>query len=194
MALAVAAIILQSCGGVKREYDAMPPGEHFEIIYGKMLKAIGGEEPDIYEMSGEFKPGTYSGSAHFKATVHGASNKDKMTGYGYGFEAAVWTGPDQVTLYTNEGDLSYEEYKEYLFKRDQMPAFSTFTQLYEKAIAASGFAKGDCHVSRWEMDKFEGTNHFQITVKMNEGGAAKTSIFDMSGNIIETVDGENSRD
>lgn len=193
-AVIAAILFLQACDGLDREYDQMPPGEHFGIVYGRIIKAIDGEEPEIYEMSGSFTPGAYSGRATFATTIHTSKNKDKLTGYDYNFEVAVWGGPDEVTLYTNKGDLTYEEYRDVLFARSEMPAFETFGELYRKAIDASGFDAGECHVSRWWMDKFEGRPHFQITVKANEGGQTRTSIFDTAGNVAETVDGENDRD
>lgn len=191
-------IILQSCGGVNREYKSIPPGEHYKIIYEKVLGSIGTDDPEIYDLSGSFKPGShesYSGSAYFEITVRSASAKDKLTGYTYSFEAANWSGPDEVTIYTygdrnKKQNLTYDEYKDVLFKINEMPPFSEFDNMYKKAIEASGFGEGKCYVQSFKMERDEDAeNSFYIVVQSKENkNANKTVYFDMKGNVLETID------
>ncbi|NDV69503.1 hypothetical protein [Dysgonomonas sp. 25] len=188
-------LALQSCNGVTKEHYSIPPGKDYQLLFEQISKTCGVEDPEIYEMSGTFKPGSYegyTGTSTFEITLRTSKSVDKMAEYYYNFETG-WGSPSEITIYEHTGrggrkDLAYDEYKEYLFKQSEMPPFSEFENMYKKAIEASGYAEDKCYVQSFKMEKDEDAENtlFMVVQDKDDRKKKATVYFDMKGNVTDT--------
>ena len=181
-------LLLSSCNGLSpKNYEKFPPGADFE----KVLNAMGGtmkENPQFYEIKGTFKlnsPNMYP-PTYMEVVYIPEDNKSTFYEYSYNMIDAHWGGPRQVTLHegsTSGRKMDREEFSDILFKREDMPDFSLFDGMYEKALEAAGMGE-DGHVVGFDMNKFDGENNFFITVSTKDTKTKKAVFFDKTGTML----------
>jgi hypothetical protein len=185
-------LLLNSCNGLSpTNYEKFPPGADFEKVFNAM-KGNMKDNPQFYEMKGTFRINSANSTppAYMEITYIPENNEDTFYEYTYNMVDAHWAGPQQVTLHegnTSGRKLDRNEFSDVLFKREDMPDFSLFDSMYEKALEAAAMG-ADGYVVGFDMNKFEGEDNFFITVSTKDMKTKKAVFFDKTGNMLRTDD------
>jgi len=183
-------LFLNSCNGLSpKNYEKFPPGADFE----KVLNAMSGtmkENPKFYEIKGIFriKSNNMYPPTRMEVTYIPEDNQDTFYEYGYNMIDAIWGTPTRVTLHEGSKSgrkMDRSEFDDILFSREDMPDFSLFDSMYEKALEAAAMGE-DGHVIGFDMNKFEGENSFFITISTKDEKTKKAVFFDKAGNVLNT--------
>ena len=187
-----AGLLVTSCNGLSpKNYEEFPPGADFE----KVLKAMGNTmkaNPQFYEIKGTFKikSNNMYPPTNMEVIYIPEDNKDTFYEYTYNMIDAHWGNPRQVTLH--EGSRSGKkmdrtEFNDILFNREDMPDFSLFDSMYEKALEAADMGE-EGNVVGFDMNKFDGNNTFFITISTKDEKMKKAIFFDKAGKMLKIAD------
>ncbi len=198
------ALLVASCGGGTASSDAkaegpsaktyknLPTGAEIEQAYNALIKKTGVAEPELLEIQAYFHKSIISddkNSASVSINIVDPKNKNNVVEYSYSLASGSMSGPEKVTLSSGVGSNEkfldkYEDFKEFLFKRSDFPAFSKVDEMVATAIEKSGYGT-DCYVTgfTWKSDNI---NKFSIGVQSTRSvTASKSSYFNKEGNFLK---------
>ena len=184
--------LLNSCNGPSaKNYEKFPPGADFEKVFNAMGRIMK-ENPKFYEIKGtlKIKSNNMYPPTNMTVTYIPERNNDSFYEYNYNMIDGVWSGPTEVTLHEGSRSgrkMGRNELNEVIFKREEMPEFSLFESIYEKALKAADMGE-DGHVVGYDMNKFDGNNNFFITISTKDDKTKKAVYFDKAGNVLKTID------
>lgn len=132
----------------------MPDSDQIEEGYEAITDKADVDDPELLEVYISFSKSIASPEserAHMSVQMVSPQDKNKIVQYQYDFGKKEVEGPQPVTLSSGLGAKeefidTYDGFKDGLFKKSEIMDFDKADDVYEKAIAKSGYAPKDCYV------------------------------------------------
>ncbi len=132
----------------------MPDSDQIEEGYEAITDKADVDDPELMEIYISFSKSIAnpeSERAHMSVQMVSPQNKNKVVQYLYDFGKKEVEGPQEVTLSSGLGAKeefidTYDGFKNVLFKKSDIMDFDEADEVYEKAIAKSGYEPKDCYV------------------------------------------------
>ncbi len=132
----------------------MPTGDQIEEGYEAILDKADVDDPELMEVYISFSKSIASPESersHMSVQMVSPQNKNKLVQYQYDFGKKEIEGPQEMTLSSGLGAKeefidTYDGFKDGLFKKSEITDFDEADDIYEKAIAKSGYEPKDCYV------------------------------------------------
>lgn len=133
----------------------MPDSDQIEEGYEAILDKADVDDPELMEIYISFSKSIAnpeSERAHMSVQMVSPKNKNKIVQYQYDFGKKEVEGPNEMTLSSGLGAKeefidTYDGFKDGLFKKAEIMDFDKADDVYEKAIAKSGYEPKDCYVN-----------------------------------------------
>lgn len=171
----------------------IPDGDLLEEGYEAILEKADVDDPELMEVHLNFSKSISelaANSVTLSVQLVSPKDKNKLVEYEYDFNKKQVDGPTEVTITTGLGSTekfidTYDGFKQALFKKEDIMDFEKADEVYEQAIAKSGYESKDCYVQRLDFEydaagKLDGYVSVQSTRSIT---ANKSFSVDKEGNV-----------
>lgn len=171
------------------ELNEIASSAQIKTAFEAIEKVAGITDPELMELSmGCHKmPGRVSTS--FNVQMVSPKDKNKIINYSYDFKSGKVDEPREVTLSSGIGSDEkfidkYEDFKDFLFKKEDMVSFDKYDAIYKKAIEISSYKPDECYIDNVTVNR-EGKkvkNYLKVH-STKSVTAYKNMYFDKEGNV-----------
>ncbi|GAB3495473.1 hypothetical protein GCM10027341_12890 [Spirosoma knui] len=170
----------------------MPDGDQIDEGYKAILEKAGVDDPELLELYVNFSKSSIEREkdrADLSLKLVSPTDKNKIVSYRYDFQNKEVEGPQEVTLSTGIGSReafidTYDGFKNSLFRKQAIVDFDQAGDIYQAAIAKSGYKPEDCYVNQLQFMYFPNGLRGSVAVQSTRSPSAHKSFsVDKEGNL-----------